>query len=284
MKLHNFKPEHMNATADDFLGNGDIGRYVFFPGSDGRAREISEHFIGCKVKTHPRGHNLYTGTLAENNKKVEVAAISSGMGTPSLDIIINELVRLGVKRLLRVGTAGTLQPKFVKSGELVIATAAVRDEGTSKRYMPAEFPAIASYDVVLAAQAAAKKLNGLIPNVHTGIIHSKDSLYAEEFAEDSPLSKQNKEYMDVVRNSGVLASEMESSIIFILTSVFNYLSKLKNNFHDCYNPANIIKSGTICVVLGEGEDFGTPDMLKKMDQDAIRLSLQTIIELSQNEL
>ena len=92
VEIPDFKPEHMNVTHEDLRGNNGIGRYVFFPGSDGRAKKIAEeHFKDLKVKEHPRAHNLYTGYLEAGGLKIDVASISSGMGTPSLDIIFNEL-------------------------------------------------------------------------------------------------------------------------------------------------------------------------------------------------
>src|SRR3990167_7100847 len=86
-----FKPHHLNASIDDLAGNDGIGMYIFLPGSEGRAKEIAQHFNHLSVKEHHRGHNLYVGYLLHENKKIEVAAVASGMGCPSMEIILHEL-------------------------------------------------------------------------------------------------------------------------------------------------------------------------------------------------
>jgi len=281
VEIADFKPEHMNVTHEDLCGNNGIGRYIFFPGSDGRAKKIAEaHFKDLKVKAHPRAHNLYTGYLESDGIKIDVASISSGMGTPSLDIIFNELVRLGAKRFLRVGTSGLLQPEFMKSGDLVIGTAAVRDEGATNRYLPPEYPAVGSIDFVLAAEAAAKKID-MHDRTHTGVIHSKDSLYAREF-EGGPQVKQNKEYMNILREAGAVASEMEASMLYVLANLFDHKMQLK--YKDRHDPQYCIKAGVVCVVLGEGTDYGDEQTLKKMSEDVTNLSIHTIIEIAKTEL
>ena len=131
-----FTPEHMTASEKDFEGNNGIGRYVLLPGSDGRAEKIAQNFSDVTVTRHSRRHNVYKGTLEHLGKSIDVAAVSSGMGTPSLDIIVNELGQLGVKRFLRVGTAGLLQPDYMNAGDFVIGTGAVRDDGATPVLCP----------------------------------------------------------------------------------------------------------------------------------------------------
>jgi len=274
-----FTPEHMNATAEDFQGNNGIGRYVFLPGSYGRAKQISEYFTDVSVKEHSRRHNIYKGTLEHNGIKIDVAAVSSGMGTPSLDIIVNELFRLGVKRFLRIGTAGLLQPKYMKAGDFVIGTGAVKDDGATQNYVLPEIPAIASMDLILAAKRAAEVLN-VASRTHTGVMHSKASLYAREF-KTGPLAEENSRYMKILADSGVLASEMEASMLFTLATLFNHQMQLEKQSSA---PSNQVKAGAICLILGEGDDFGTPEMLKKNTLQAVELGLQAFRELAANEL
>ena len=219
-----FEPIHMNATYEDFLGNGDIGRYVLLPGSDGRAQEISKYFSNLEVKPHPRGHHLYLGTLPCNevpNGQINVAAVATGMGCPSIDIILHELCFLGAKRFWRTGSAGSLQNSTVKIGDVVVATGSVRDEDTSATYIPREFPAIPAPEMV----AAARRASALHPDIdtHFGIVHCKSSFYGREFGE-GPLGKENERYMDIMRTSGVLASEMETSQLFILSTLKGVLA------------------------------------------------------------
>ena len=177
-----FKAVHMNAAHEDFIGNNGIGRYVFIPGSDGRAEAIAAHFDNVVVKKHSRAHNLYMGTLTRHGKTIDVASISSGMGASSMDIVLTELLKLGAKRFLRIGTAGLLQVGRMQAGESVIVTASVRDESTSACYVPLEYPALASFEMVQATCAAAQALN-MQKITHRGIVHSKASLHAREFEE-----------------------------------------------------------------------------------------------------
>lgn len=271
-----FTPIHINATEEDFQGNKNAGRYIFFPGSDGRAREIAEHFTNMKVKEHSRAHHLYFGTIEKDGQKIDVASLSSGMGTPSLDIICNELIKLGAKRFLRVGTSGSLQPDRMRVGDFVIATASVRDEGASRCYTPLEFPAVASLDMVYASKLAVKQLK-MDSKVHTGIIHSKDSLYAREFGE-GPLAKKNKAYMEVLEDAGVLASEMEASMLFTLANLADH--KLKGSGK---GKAFRVMAGAICSIVGVGPVWATKDEMKKMTEDITQLSIQTFVELAKLE-
>jgi uridine phosphorylase len=270
----NFKPEHINANHDDFMGNGHVGRYIFFPGSDSRAKSISERFKNLKVKQSSRGHNLYMGEILDGNQKIDVASISSGMGTPSLDIILNEVLKLGSKRILRVGSSGSLQHDRVKLGHMVIATASVRDEGASRCYVPPEYPAVASIDMVEASIKAARKLN-FNDRVHTGIIHSKDSLYGREF-EEGPMKIENTRYMKILMDAGVLASEMEASMLFTLSSLYdNEISKK--------NKKDRVLSGTVCMIISAGPGFVDEKTMKMYTNEITDLAIHTFFELNKNE-
>lgn len=214
-----FIPHHINATVDDLAGNDGIGRYILLPGSNGRAQEISQHFDNLFIKPHSRGHNLYLGTINYEGKKIDVATIPSGMGCPSMEIILHELFQLGGKRFLRVGTAGSLQ-SMVKIGDIVNAQASVRDEHTTTDYVPITVPAVASFESILAISLAAKKL-ALSNQFHTGTVHCKSSFYAREFGV-GPKAERNKAYINLLTKCGVLATEMETSALFIQSQLFNY--------------------------------------------------------------
>lgn len=220
MNNNHFTPHHINATAEDLAGNNGIGRYILLPGSDGRAKEIAAHFNQLTVKTHPRGHHLYLGTMTHGETTIEVAAISSGMGCPSMEIILHELFQLGGKRFLRVGTAGSLQPQLVKLGDLVNAQAAVRDEHTTTDYLPLSIPAVASLEFISAISLAAKNLKNNY-QLHTGTVHCKSSFYAKEFGA-GPNAEKNKAYLHLLKQAGVLATEMETAALFIQSQLYNY--------------------------------------------------------------
>jgi uridine phosphorylase len=239
---------------------------VFLPGSDGRAGEIASRFDGLRVLPSPRRHNLYLGTLRSGRRRVDVAAVATGMGCPSVDIVVQELFKLGARRFLRVGTAGSLQPDRVRVGHLVVATGGVRDEGTSAMYVPREFPAIASLEVVLAAQAAARKLR-LAERTECGIVHCKDSLFAREFGE-GPMAAENRQYMDWLKGMGVVASEMESSHLFVLASLFDHQLRQQGT-----GPAFRCVAGTVLAIIGDDRPFAPREEAARCQQNAVALAL-----------
>ncbi|RLG60406.1 hypothetical protein DRN86_02580 [Candidatus Geothermarchaeota archaeon] len=153
--------------------------------------------------------------------------------------------------LIRVGTSGGLQ-RWIEIGDLVIATAAVRDEGTSKQYIPAEYPAVADIDVVLALKEAAERLGY---RYHLGIIHSKDAFYMES-PELVPNYEEVKRKWSVWIRAGVLATEMESSTIFTLAALRG------------------LKAGTVLAVIGST----VKEELVVDERKGIKEAIKTAIE------
>ena len=272
-----FIPHHIHATADDFAGNHGIGRYVFMPGSDGRAREIASHFNQMEAKQHPRGHNVYLGTLDADGHTVEVAAISSGMGCPSTEIIVHELYHLGVKRFLRIGTAGTLQPGLIKTGDIINVQASVRDEDTTQHYAPIEVPAVASLEYISSILLAADHLK-LSQKIHTGTVHCKSSLYARELAA-GPRSSENNAYLNLLTESGVLATEMETATLFIQAQLYNY--QLMQ--HGEGNPWHV-RAGAILAIIGSTNHFEPSKDADQAIKNSIQLALETVKLLAVQEL
>ncbi|MGA2654522.1 MAG: nucleoside phosphorylase [Gammaproteobacteria bacterium] len=271
------KPLHINASSEDFEGNGGIGRYVFLVGCASRAEKIAQQFHNLKQKKHPRGHTLHTGHIESEHGNIDVAVISTGMGAASTDIIFHELCILGAKRFLRVGTAGSLQPHYIKIGDVVIATAAVRDEATSGNYIMLEFPATASIEMMTAALTAARNSKNR-EHIHAGIVHSKDSFYAREIK--CSFMNENKDYMTYLKKAGVLVSEMECSIVFTLSSVIGF--HLSEGFNV---PHNKIISGAILAVVGTDECEAISDTEKAAEaiESAIELAFNTFKALYKEE-
>lgn len=264
------KPQHIHADPEDMAGNQGLGRYLFLTGSDERAREISTRFNQTTINKHPRQHNLYLGTLADkNNNSIDVGAISIGMGGPSADIIINELVMVGARRLLRVGTAASLQSEHVKIGDLVIATAAVRDDKASWDYIYREYPAIASYEYITAAGRATRNQE----NIHLGIIHSKSSLFAREY--NYSFMADEQQYMAAMKSAGVLATEMECAQLFTLASL------LSSRLHISFPSKKAILAGAILAIIGDDQRSFISDgqQVQKTIRQAIDLSIATTLEL-----
>ena len=130
----------------------DIGRYVILPGDPARCEKIAQYFDNPKQIAQNREYTLWTGTL----DGVPVAVCSTGIGGPSAAIAMEELVECGADTFIRVGTSGGIVDK-VKGGDIVIATGAIRQEGTSREYLPIEFPAVADFAVVSALTASHRR-------------------------------------------------------------------------------------------------------------------------------
>lgn len=142
---------------------------------------------------------------------------STGIGGPSASIAMEELVRAGADTFIRVGTCGGMQLD-VKSGDLVIATGAVRMEGTSKEYAPIEFPAVADIGIVNALIASAGEMK---EEYHAGVVQCKDAFYGQHAPEAMPVSYELLNKWEAWKRLGCLASEMESAALFIVASTLH---------------------------------------------------------------
>lgn len=192
------------------VGKGDVGEYVILPGDPKRCAKIAKHFDNPVLVGDSREYVTYTGTL----DGVKVSVTSTGIGGPSASIAMEELVKCGAKTFIRVGTCGGIDIN-VKGGDLVIATGAIRFEGTSKEYAPIEFPAVADLDVVNALVSASKNLG---KTYHTGVVQCKDAFYGQHRPETLPNSHELLNKWDAWVRLGTKASEMESAALFIVAS------------------------------------------------------------------
>jgi uridine phosphorylase len=193
------------------MKKGDVGRYVLLPGDPGRCEKIAAHFDEPQLVANNREYKTYTGTLL--GEKVSVT--STGIGCPSAAIAVEELSIIGADTFIRVGTSGGMQPHLVP-GDLAIITGAIRDEGTSHQYMPAEFPAVADLDVVTALREAAGRLD--VPH-HLGVTHSKDSFFGQHQPERMPVKNHLLDRWEAWKAGGAICSEMEASAIFVISSI-----------------------------------------------------------------
>ena len=272
--MGSFQAHHICIGPDEMKGNGDLGRVFFLPGSDSRAQQIAERFHDATRHPSPRQINAWLGVVRGMHGDVDVGVISTGMGCPSLGIVVTELVLGGARRLLRVGSAGSVQPQHIKAGTLVIATAAVRDEGTSDAYAPREVPAVAHPDWVEALSRASRRL-GLDDRTYAGVVHTKDSLYGREFA-TGPQAHKNRDYMEMLGSLGVMATEMESAHLFMLAAAHNATPRpLAVRASD----PGTVKAGTILAVIGDDPPFAPPDVVHACETRAIDVACQAAQEL-----
>ena len=192
------------------VGTGDVGRYVILPGDPGRCEKIAKHFDNPVKIAQNREYTTYTGYL--DGEKVSV--VSTGIGGPSASIAVEELIHCGADTFVRVGTSGGMQ-KDVLGGDLVIATGAIRFEGTTKEYAPIEYPAVPDFDVTTALKEASEELGY---RHHLGVVQCKDSFYGQHSPETKPVSYELMNKWNAWLRLGCKASEMESAALFIVAS------------------------------------------------------------------
>jgi len=192
------------------LKTGDVSDFVILPGDPGRVEFIAEHFDSATLVADNREYKTMTGVY----KGRSVSVTSTGIGCPSTAIAVEELANVGAKTFVRLGTSGAMQ-EYTRVGDKVIATGAVRYEGTSVQYMPIEFPAVASHDMVSALIQSAKEAE---LNHHIGIVQSKDSFYGQHNPEGMPIASELLQKWDAWVKGGVLCSEMEASTLFVVGS------------------------------------------------------------------
>ena len=192
------------------MKEGDVGRYVLLPGDPKRCSKIAKYFDAPVVVADNREYVTYTGYL----DGVNVSVTSTGIGGPSAAIAMEELANIGADTFIRVGTCGGMNVD-VMGGDLVIATGAIRMEGTSREYAPIEFPAVADFGIANALVKAAENLN---KKYHEGVVHCKDSFYGQHAPESKPVGYELINKWDAWLKMGTLASEMESAALFTVAA------------------------------------------------------------------
>ena len=234
---------------------GDVGRYVILPGDPKRCEKIAKHFEDAKLVADNREFVTYTGYL--EGEKISVT--STGIGGPSASIAMEELVQCGADTFVRVGTCGGIDLD-VKGGDIVIATGAVRMEGTSREYAPIEYPAVADLDVTNALVAAAKEKNF---THYTGVVQSKDAFYGQHEPEKMPVGYELINKWEAWKMMGCLASEMESAAMFICAS------KLRARAGSCF----------LVVANQEREKLGLANPVVHDTDMAIQVAVEAIRKL-----
>lgn len=188
------------------IPSGFGAKYAVLPGDPGRVDKIAAYLKSPMLVGNNREFRSVAGLLEGER----VIVTSTGIGGPSAAIALEELCMSGVRNVIRIGTCGGIQENVVP-GDVIIPTAAVRMEGTSREYAPIEFPAAADFKMVCAIVKAAESMR---LNYHTGIIQSKDSFYGQHNPESMPVAEMLINKWDAWKRLGVLASEMETAALF----------------------------------------------------------------------
>ena len=207
------------------VGPRDIGKYVIMPGDPKRCAKIAEHLDGAKLVADVREFVTYTGML--EGEKVSVT--STGIGGPSASIAIDELSKCGAHTFIRIGTCGGMQEN-VLGGDVVIATGAVRMEGTSREFAPIEYPAVPDLNVVNALVDSAREM-GI--QHHVGVVQCKDSFFGQHEPEIMPVSYELENKWQAWIRMGCLASEMESAALFVVAAALGV--RCGSCFHAVWN-------------------------------------------------
>ena len=178
------------------VAKGEVGRYVILPGDPKRCAKIARYFADPVLIADNREYITYTGTV----DGVKVSVTSTGIGGPSAAIALEELANCGADTFIRVGTCGGMQEE-VLSGDLVIASGAIRRDGTSREYAPIEYPAVSDYGILTALDEAARNLD---MRSHIGVVHCKDAFYGQHNPELLPQSGILLQKWDAYLNMGCL--------------------------------------------------------------------------------
>lgn len=188
----------------------NIPKYFLLPGDPARATKIAKEYLqASKLLSAYREFLVYSGTY----KNISIGVCSTGIGSPSTAIAVEELINLGVKVLIRVGTCGGALKKEIRPGAIIIPLAAIRDEGTTKEYLPPEFPAIADRCVVRALEQAAKQNKY---RYFVGMNRTHDGYYGQA----KNIKRWGSVYLDPRMKDWpypLLSSEMECAPIFLIS-------------------------------------------------------------------
>lgn len=176
---------------DDSIGT----KLAILPGDPGRVERIAGHFTDITDYGMAREYR----SIAGNYKGTRILAISTGMGGPSAAIAVEELKKIGVEWMIRIGSSGSLK-EDVHVGDLVLVTGAIRDDGTSRGYIEPEFPAIADYTLLSLLKEKAEKA-GI--SHYLGICRSHDTMYSD----------RNPELYRKWSKTPALASDMETATV-----------------------------------------------------------------------
>jgi uridine phosphorylase len=250
------------------LSPGDVAPAVLLPGDPGRVEVVASLWDEARHVASNREYVTFTGTY----RGVPISCTSTGIGSPSTAIALEELARAGATTFVRIGTCGSLQER-VRVGDVAILDSAIRADGTSALYAPVELPAVAHHEVVDAALQAANELG---VSHHVGTTFSTDLFYVPEAGSAFGGYEQSvwrERYADVARTNA-LTVEMEAGVLMVLSRIWG------------------LRAGAIALVAdvaGEKDESGafdpqaTFDVSEEPIQRLARMGCETIRILAERE-
>jgi uridine phosphorylase len=196
------------------VGPGDVADAVLLPGNPERVDKITALWDDHEAVAHHREYRTATGTY----DGADISVTSTGIGSPSAAIAVEELARVGADTFVRVGSCGAIQPEM-DVGDLVITSGGVRQEGTSDEYVREDYPAVADHEVVSALVAAAERLGY---DYHVGLTMSADSFYAGQgrpgFAGFEAAGSDT--LVEELQDANVKNIEMEAAALLTIANVY----------------------------------------------------------------
>ncbi|MEM0118624.1 MAG: uridine phosphorylase [Conexivisphaerales archaeon] len=236
------------------LSPGEVSRYVLLPGDPARVARIASKWQEKRKVAEHREFVTYTGRY----NQAEISCTSTGIGAPAAAIVMEELLSIGADTFIRVGTTGALK-KEIKIGDLIITSASCRFDGTSSQYIWPNYPAAASYEVVLALVEAAEKLGA---RYHVGLTASSDSFYVGQgrpgFKHYQP--SWSRTLLEDAKRANILNFEMESSVLLTLAGLYG------------------VRAGCVCAVIANRE---TDEFVQDAGvEEAIRVANEAVAILS----
>ncbi|MGO5049737.1 nucleoside phosphorylase [Dysosmobacter sp. Sow4_B12] len=190
------------------LAKGEVGRYAIIPGDPDRCELIAAHLDNPRLVTRKREFTTWEGTL--EGEKVTVT--STGIGGPSTAICVEELHKCGADTFIRVGTCASTCAD-VQCGDIVVASGSVRMDGTSLHYLPLEYPAVPSYQLLKRLEESS---NALGYHTVVGVSITKDSFYTQTEPETKPVSDELISRWRSYVRGGAVCTSMEESILFLV--------------------------------------------------------------------
>jgi len=232
---------------------GDVGEYVLLPGDPARCDRTAKYFDNAQLVANNREHRTFTGYY----KGIKVSVTSTGMGCPSAAIATEELANVGAKVFIRIGSSAAIDPK-IKVGDLIVSIGAMKNEGTSRFFVPDSFPAVPDLELTHMLVHTAKEMVSPGTHIHTGIGSTDDAFFGE-----------TPEFIDRVQSYGCINLEMEASGIFTVARRLNCRAAA------IYGCSVNLKSGEIYYADGTMEKENVK-LVDAWDQE-IRVALETIV-------
>jgi uridine phosphorylase len=220
-----------------------LAKYLLVPGDPDRVSKITCLWDSAKEVSCNREFHSFTGKY----KDTPISALSSGIGPACMAIAVNEASRIDVDTFIRVGSTGAIQ-KNINCGDLIMSSAAVRLDYTSNCYVTPEYPAAASYEVLLALIEAAESLG--ISNYHVGVTATIADFYAGQSRPAKTSAFQMENLLPALQNIGVLNFEMETATLYTLATLYGlragsvcavYANRCRNEFKERAGEENAIK-------------------------------------------